>query len=119
MSVDPPDLFSPHTRSRSGDPDTSHAAADYAAPKMNERRIVVLQHFVRFGSMTDLDLQILCKDQGSTYRTRRSELAQMGLVVDTGVRRLQQDTNRIIWAITPRGRAVALALAKGLIQTAV
>lgn len=97
------DPFEPNTRARSSDPDTSHLAAESVAYKMTALRIEVLQLFVREIQMTDLTLQALCRDHRSTYRTRRSELAQMGYVADTGIRILQAGSKRIIWRITTRG----------------
>ena len=101
------DLFPPHTRSRWSDPDTSHGAAEQVADKMTERRTIVLAHFVKHGSMTDLELQQLCADHGSTYRTRRSELVEMGFVADTGRRKPQHGSNRIVWVITEQGLRAA------------
>jgi hypothetical protein len=104
---DEPDLFAPHTRARVTDPGTSFAAARKVAPKMTELRRVVLAHFARFRTMTDLDLESLCSDHGSTYRTRRSELAAMGY---SGERRMQQGSNRIVWTITSEGIMAAKVL---------
>jgi hypothetical protein len=97
------DMFPPRTRTRGTDPDTSRKAAEQAAPRMTERRRIVLRHFLQFTAMTDLDLQGLCSNHGSTYRTRRSELAQMGYIADSGTRSLQRGSNRIVWTITPEG----------------
>jgi hypothetical protein len=107
----PEDLFSPRTRTRTGDPDTSHAAAEYIAPKMTAKRLAVLLHFARYKAMTDLELQEAFNDpRRSTYRTRRSELVTLKLVEDSGLRKIQQDTKRIVWIITPAGLAAARAL---------
>jgi hypothetical protein len=102
-----PDLFGPFTRTRLSDPDTSREAADSVAPKMTALRATVLGHFARRRSLTDLELEGLCADHGSTYRTRRSELVQMGLVEDSGERREQRGSNRVVWVITPQGLEAA------------
>jgi hypothetical protein len=105
-----PDLFAPHTRARVTDPGTSFAAARQVAPKMTALRRVVLLHFARLRTMTDLDLESLCSDHGSTYRTRRSELAAMGYIADSGERRMQRGSNRVLWTITPDGITAAKVL---------
>jgi hypothetical protein len=107
---DQPDLFSPHTRARWSDPDTSHQAAGKIEYKMTELRATVLQHFVHWTELTDLELESLCANHGSTYRTRRSELTEMGYIADTGRRKLQKGSNRIVWTITPEGLSVARVL---------
>jgi len=45
------------------------------------------------------------KDHGSTYRTRRRELVDKGLIGDSGrkVRIAGEARHRIVWVITPRG----------------
>ena len=101
------DLFDTFTRARGTDPDTSYQAADGIAPKMTALRRVVLDHFVQHKAMTDLELESLCANHGSTYRTRRSELVAMGYVEDSGARRLQRGSNRVVWTITPRGLEAA------------
>lgn len=102
-----PDLFGPFTRTRLGDPDTSREAADDISLKMTALRAIVLGHFARRRSLTDLDLQDLCKNHRSTYRTRRSELVQLGLIEDSGERRMQDGSNRVVWIITPKGLEAA------------
>ena len=97
------DMFPPRTRTRRSDPETSRKAAEQAQPKMTERRQIVLRHFLQFTAMTDLDLQGLCSNHGSTYRTRRSELQRMGYIADSGRRIEQRGSNRIVWTITSEG----------------
>jgi len=103
----PPDIFEPLTRARRGDPETSLEAAEGIAPRMNALRQVVLNHFAVRGDMTDLQLQILCANHGATFRTRRAELVQMGLIRDSGRRTVQLKRNRIIWTLTQLGREAA------------
>ena len=101
------DWYEARTRSRLTDPDTSHAAYAKIAYKMNECRREVLHYFVHRVHMTDLDLQEHFDNHLATYRTRRSELTEMGYIADSGARILQNDSNRIIWVITPLGREAA------------
>lgn len=105
MSDEQQELFPLHTRTRCGDPETSQLAAEHMAPKMSARRKRVLNLFVNRGAMTDLELENLCEDHGSSYRTRRSELTAMGYIADSGERKLQHGTMRTIWYVTPEGRA--------------
>ncbi len=92
-------LFEPHTRARPGDPDTSHAAAGRIQHRMTDIQIKVLSYFLSIWprAITDLDLQSYFNDHKSTYRTRRSELVAMGLIVDTLERRYQDGSNRVLW----------------------
>jgi hypothetical protein len=93
------DLFEPHTRARPLDPDTSHAAAERIQYRMSPLRLKVLGHFrsIYPQSITDLDLQAHFDNHGSTYRTRRAELTEMGLIRDTGLRRWQDGSHRVLW----------------------
>ena len=90
---------------RHTDPDTSHAAAEAIVPKLRKLQQIVLDHHKRAGNrgLTDFDLESLCGDHGSTYRTRRAELVEFGLIADSGMRRLQHGRNRIVWVITSLG----------------
>ena len=106
MSHDP---FEPHTRVRSGDPDTSFEAAESISPlRMTELRRKVLLIFARRIALTDFDLEIICENHGSTYRTRRSELVELGYVADSGQRLMQEGSNRIVWVITDLGQEMAI-----------
>lgn len=91
----------PHQLVRRTDPGTSFQAAAAVAPKLREIQKVVLEHLRAAGArgMTDLDLQTECGDHGSTFRTRRSELVDLGLVRDSGRRLLQDGRKRIVWVI--------------------
>jgi hypothetical protein len=92
-------LFEPHTRARPGDPDTSHIAAERIQHRMTDIQIEVLDYFRSIWpqAITDLDLQSYFNDHKSTHRTRRSELTEMGLIVDTKLRRFQDGSNRVLW----------------------
>lgn len=102
----PPAPMESFQLARAGDPSTSHQAAAAAAEpkKLRERQQVVLDHFTAAGSkgLTDLDLQELCGDHGSTFRTRRSELVRAGLIIDSGRKQKQLGANRIVWMIARR-----------------
>ena len=78
-------------RARRADPDTSHDAAKFIQPALREIQLQVLTWAQRQadkyegGMFTDAGLQ-KAFGGGSTYRTRRAELVQMGLLRDSGVR---------------------------------
>lgn len=100
---DQADLFDAYTRARPSDPDTSHAIAERIQYRLTGLRIKVLAYFrsIYPQSITDLDLQAYFDNHGSTYRTRRAELTEMGLIRDTGLRRWQADAHRVLWVATP------------------
>ena len=106
---DDEDMFEWETRTRSRltDPITSHEAAASVMHKMTKIRREVLHYFVRRQWMTDLDLQIHFEHHGSTYRTRRSELTEMGYIADSGAKQVQGGSNRIVWTITELGKKAA------------
>lgn len=88
---------------RSTDPSTSHAAAASVQVRRSQEQVLGL---LRVGPATDQALAARAMAHGirispSGLRTRRSELAAMGLVVDSGVR-LTTDTGRkaIVWAVS-------------------
>ena len=89
---------------RTGDPDTSIEAAKKVKLAMNESRRNVLRMFEKVPSMTDEDLVSyyavteLPKQSASSLRSRRAELALMGLVFDSGTRRKNKSGNNcIVW----------------------
>lgn len=96
-------FFDIWTRARSTDPGTSFEAAEKIAPKMTRIQAQVLNYFrtIYPRSITDLDLQDHFGNQLSTYRTRRSELTAMDLVLDSGMRRFQHGSNRVLWIAKP------------------
>lgn len=97
------DLFEPFTRARPGDPDTSHVAAERIAHRLNvlQRKVLLYFRLIYPRSITDLDLQSYFGNHGSTYRTRRAELTELGLITDTGKRRWQDGSHRVLWAESP------------------
>jgi DNA-binding HxlR family transcriptional regulator len=98
-------MFGPRTRA--GDPDTSHQAEANVRPRMSHFRLIVLQHFAKHHLLTHLQLEDLCRDHGSTFRTRCNELVKLGYIVDSTRRVVQNGTPRVVWAITPKGMEAA------------
>jgi hypothetical protein len=97
-----PALF---TLARTGDPDTSHAAAaSLGDVRESQRRVHAL---LREGPATDELLFTRAFAVGwdvspSGLRTRRHELVALGLVVDTGQRvALASGRQAIVWAVAP------------------
>lgn len=99
---DQADLFGEHAVARRTDPDTSHEAARSVRHiRQSQQDILdVLQH----GAMTDEEIfEALCEAgiciSLSGARTRRSELVDMGRVIDTGHRLFTRSGRRtIVWA---------------------
>lgn len=89
------------TRSRSEDPETSKQAAAQVKPRFNEIQQQVIAMLERNPSgLTDLELaEKLGDTKRSTFRTRRAELTEMGMVVWTGRHREQDGSKRRVWAL--------------------
>ena len=89
----------PAQMTRRSDPSTSFQAAARVAGNLNELQQKVLDALVSAGAsgMTDLELQYRLGDHGSTFRTRRAELVEAKLVVDSGRTRRLAGSNRIVW----------------------
>jgi len=83
---------------RRTDPHTSHEAAEKIVPKLTKLRQKVYDRLrqAKFG-MTDYELETWFGEHNSTYRTRRSELTEMGLVEDTGETRIIKGRARKVW----------------------
>jgi hypothetical protein len=79
------DLF---TMARPSDPATSKAAAAVVAPHLSELQELVLNYVREHRGTTDKEMvEALRKAHGgseSTYRTRRAELTEMGLIWQLG-----------------------------------
>ena len=90
---------------RTTDPQTSHAAAKSVTGLAESYRII-MDLFRAHGSMNDVDLIAKWRKLGlkaasdSGIRSRRSELAATGLVIDSGDRH-KMDSGRmsIVWDI--------------------
>lgn len=74
---------------RRGDPATSHRAADVVTPGLNAiQRQVEAFAIEKFGGFLDLDLVAAIPDLGpSTLRTRRAELVDRNIILDSGNRK--------------------------------
>jgi hypothetical protein len=88
----------PNQITRAGNPSTSYQAASAVVGKLRPLQQKVLDvHLGRPDGLTDLSLEEQCGSHGSTYRTRRAELTELGLIVDSGRKAKQQGSNRTIW----------------------
>ena len=92
-------------RARSTDPDTSHEAAR-SIGEMTGKRQAVLDIIRAIGRGTDEDIidayhsSTAPQQSASGIRTRRAELTLMGLVVDTGERKVRSSgRGAIVWGI--------------------
>lgn len=106
-----PDMFGtdPKTQARNTDPHTSHQAARMMKYDLNDLKWKVMEALCALGLATDLEINAYCFENyggraESTYRKRRGELAEAGLVKDTGHTRWQGGRNRIVWALTETGQ---------------
>ncbi|MCP4900077.1 MAG: hypothetical protein GY906_24165 [bacterium] len=94
--------FAPHTRARTIDPETSHDAAESVAEKISEKQRAVLDVLSNASyGLTDEEISFALNDMThSTLRTRRSELAQKGLVFDSRMRRATRSGRMaIVWMV--------------------
>lgn len=102
--------FGAEPLARVGDPDTSHAAARSVRPFLTARREAVLLVLSGAGPMTDEELHaeyafavaldVVPPQSASGLRTRRSELVDAGMVVDTGERRATASGRQaVVWAV--------------------
>lgn len=90
---------------RRTDPGTSWEAARETTKRLRKLHKEVLQFAFERGArgFTDVDLGEFFDCQGSTYRTRRSELTARGYITDTGARIGSKGRRHIVWAITAEG----------------
>lgn len=97
---------------RVGDPETSHAAAaSVSSDELRFSQLAVLRTLGKIRRGTDADIAEAYVYHGfsavqpqspSGLRTRRAELVEQGLVVDTGKRkRLPSGRQAIVWAKKP------------------
>lgn len=91
--------YVPVAHARNTDPVTSHQAAATVSKKLTDLQVQVRVELGAAGRavLTDFELESLCGSHGSTFRTRRAELVERGLVVDSGRKKLINGSNRIIW----------------------
>lgn len=101
---------------RRSDPDTSRAAAEAISPRIRKLQFDVLSYAESCGAGGFIDpaMNDHFGVNSSTYRTRRSELVDLGLIADTGQRRTIGDGGRkfAVWAVTMRGLAMLQAAAR-------
>lgn len=92
------DLFA---HARRDDPQTSHEAAAAITPGLGELQAEVERYALAAGPIgfTDAAMSEALDDPSSTYRTRRSELTDKGIILDSGRRAKhgESDRNRIVW----------------------
>jgi predicted transcriptional regulator len=85
--------------SRRSDPQSSRDAARMVVPVLNEIQAMVLSEMRRAGDngLTDYELDAIFDCRKSTYRSRRAELVEKGMIKDSGTRRENDGTNRTVW----------------------
>lgn len=93
----------PQAHARISDPDTSHAAAKAVTPDITRKQKAVMA-FARSrhpSGFTDVELEEHFHDAGSTYRTRRRELVDLGELRDSGerIRHAGDTRRRIVWVL--------------------
>jgi hypothetical protein len=93
---------------RATDPETSHEAAESLKPKrLRDSQRAVFDLFAMYGAMTDQMLQraaVIEKvgQSPSWIRTRRKELVDAGMIVDTGRKQKTKSGRRaIVWDLKP------------------
>lgn len=96
---------------RAIDPPTSHESAR-RLKELGKIQMQVLACIAKLGRATDLEINTWCNANfgeraESTYRKRRGELVDLGLVADTGLVRMQAGRNRAVWELTVRGARAA------------
>lgn len=96
------DLFGGgQAHARRTDPATSYQAAAAVTPDLRSLQGQVADYARRagVGGFTDAQLSADLDDDGSTFRTRRSELTDRNIILDSGQRRRWGDSlrSRIVW----------------------
>lgn len=89
---------------RMTDPETSRIAAALVKPKLKKLQVDVLRYAQsRKLGFTDLDLIDHFNSTVSTYRTRRGELVNLGLIESTGKTTVQRGRPHTVWRCTKEG----------------
>jgi hypothetical protein len=97
--------FAPHEHVRTTDPGTSWAAANSLVDVTVVQQRVYALHWLHPGGLTDEELlRLYVAKHGvtaeSTPRKRRCDLTHMGIIEDTGLRRVLSSTRMgIVWGI--------------------
>lgn len=90
-----------HAHARRTDPGTSHEAAAAVTPNLNALQMRVEQYARqrRYVGFTDAEMAHHLDDSGSTLRTRRAELVERNIILDSGRTRTFGDSprKRIVW----------------------
>lgn len=107
----------PHQLARRDDPATSYQAAASLADLSDIQMLVYTIHTENSRGLTDAELHGRCCELAgprpeSSYRKRRSDLAGMGLIVDSGYRRHVNGSNRVVWCIPGKEGLVSEAARK-------
>lgn len=93
--------MSERAHARVSDPGTSYEAADAATVEIKGKRALVERFARGVGAAGFMDVQMseALGDDGSTLRTRRSELTEQNIILDSGLRGRWGDSarERIIW----------------------
>lgn len=86
------------------DPETSRISAALVAPKLKKLQAAVLRYAQgRKLGFTDLDLTDHFNSTASTYRSRRAELVNLGLIESTGKTTVQKGRPHTVWRCTKEG----------------
>lgn len=84
---------------------TSSLSAIQAAPKFNERSLLILKHLCLHGGMTDQQGQEVFGISGDSYRPMRVRLTQLGMVEDSGdTGTTPSGRKAVIWVATLEGK---------------
>lgn len=94
----PPDQYALNKLIRRHDPETSFEAAAKVLPRLSEIQEKILL-FIQANpdGVTDLDISRHFEDDGSTFRSRRSELVVQGRIKNSGHTKIQNGSRRTIW----------------------
>jgi hypothetical protein len=89
----------PHGLFRGSDPTPSRDAARMIVPALNQIQAQVLSAMRDAGShgLTDFELDATFNCKKSTFRSRRAELVEKGMIRDSGQRRENDGTKRTVW----------------------
>ena len=84
---------------------TSSLSAIQAAPRFNERSLLILKHLCLHGGMTDQQGQEVFGISGDSYRPMRVRLTQLGMVEDSGdTGTTPSGRKAVIWVATLEGK---------------
>jgi hypothetical protein len=84
---------------------TSTLSALKAAPRFNERSLLILKHLCLHGGMTDQQGQEVFGISGDSYRPMRVRLTQLGMVEDSGdTGTTPSGRKAVIWVATLEGK---------------